>query len=584
MHKPDHGLTGCHIRRILTTIKPEALPILVLAVLIVLDSLLGVVPAILYQRIIDDALALHNAARLWFLCIVTLGAGILSTFIEFSVHWGTTALSQRQLTRFRVEVFSKMRRLPYHYYKTTPAGITVSRMTNDLAEAQSLATSVLPHVIGIVASIFATGSVMFSISWQTTLIILILAPLLLIPAEYLSRRLHALSINRMDSFAGFLQFVQERASAPGAMLSRLYADPGKEQQLFAAEVEKNRRGWMSIFMVNGLFGSAMSLIGAAGLVVVYLVGGLQVLHGTLSVGGLIAIASLVMRLYGPIQSISGLRLAFASASAGFTRFFEFIDLPEAWHETGNNISGMRNASLAVKHLTYTIKEDDKTATILDDVSFTVRSGEIVAVIGASGSGKSTLLSAITGLIHPTFGQIELNGVSVDTISTAEHCGSIGLLAQDSHFFHTSLRDNFTLVRPNVTEQEIEHACRQANIWSIVSSLDQGLDTILGDHGLRLSGGERARLALARLLIKNPRILLLDEPTAHLDMESEKLFMETLRSISQGRTILLVTHQREMIRFSDRVIEMADGRIINEITHKTFQKEFATLELTGMEVA
>lgn len=559
-------------KRIVATVRPDRLRMAGLASLITIASVLGVVPALLTRSIIDHGVLQGRADLVVLYGALALAVAVASFALRYLQQWLATSISQAQLCRLRAALFAKMQRLPWSYFVANPTGSTVSRLMTDPAEAQNLTSGVIPQLVSVVTAFASVAVAMTSISWKVTVAALLLGPLLLVPATVVGQRLRKLSHGRMQNMGSLMTVIEERASAPGAMLSRLYGTPSEELNRFKRENEENRRIGMAMFKAGAIYGSATGLLGAVAGVLAYWLGGLQAVRGEVSIGEIVAMAALVAGLYAPIESLSSLRMDILSSSASFQRIFAFLDLPD---ETGDTTSrddpkdrdSHRGLGLAVELIDVGVGQVGPSPR-LAEVSLSVRPGERVALVGPSGAGKSTLLLLLTGLVDYDHGLIRLDGAPLESMDRVHLRKTAGLLTQDTHFFHDSVRENLRLCRPDATDHSMEIACRQANIWHVVTGLDDGLDTSLGDHGGRLSGGERQRLAMARLLLLDPQLVLLDEPTAHLDPESEEAFLAAMEPALAGRTVIMATHRLSAIRDFDRILVLRHGRVAEVGTHET----------------
>lgn len=558
-------------KRIVATVRPDRPRLLGLALLITVASVLAVIPALLTRSIIDRGVLQGRADLVALFAGLALTVAVVSFALRYLQQWLATAISQAQLCRLRATLFEKMQRLPWTYFVTHPTGATMSRLTTDPAEAQNLTSGAIPQAVSVVTAFASVAVAMTSISWQVTVAALLLGPLLLFPASLVGHRLRKLSHGRMQNMGSLMTVIEERASAPGAMLSRLYSTPSGELTRFERENEENRRIGMAMFKAGAIYGTATGLLGAVAGVLVYWLGGLQAIRGELSIGEIVAMAALVAGLYAPIESLSSLRMDVLSSSASFQRIFAFLDLPDEtsgrrpWQPTDGE-DPTDGIGLRVELDEVGVGRPGPTAR-LSGVSVTIRPGERVALVGPSGAGKSTLLALLTGLIDRDHGRVWLNGAPIESLDRTDLRRTVGLLTQDTHFFHDSVRQNFRLCQPDALDRSIEVACRQANVWHVVTGLDQGLDTSLGDHGGRLSGGERQRLALARLLLLNPRLVLLDEPTAHLDLEAEAAFLSAVGPVFADRTVIMATHRLAAIRDFDRILVLRQGLVAESGTHE-----------------
>ncbi len=563
-------------RRVWAVLRPDRFKLVVLVTLTGLASVSAVLPAFITVRIVDDGISRGDArtVSMWGAAGVGVAAGLAG--LRYAQQWLANRISLDQLCRMRRAAFEKIMRLPLGYLERTPTGETISRTVTDPVEAQQLAGQVLPQMVGVVVSFLSIGSAMVTISWQVTVAALVLAPAVLVPAALVGRRLQSLNHQQMANAGDVITVIEERASAPGARLCRLYSTPEAQLRVFDRENEISRDLGLALFRSAGVYSAALGLLGAVAVVMVYWMGGLQALEHRTSVGEVVAMSVLVTQLYAPITALAGVRMDLIACSASFQRHLAFLDEPEELSDAPTTRAitvpepGLARrgipappAMVVVDHLSVPGDAGDR----LHEVSFELSPGGRLALVGPSGAGKSSLLDVLAGVLEPSQGSVWVAGEPLSAVRGAAP-RRIGLLAQDCHFFHESVADNLRIAAPSATDEDLERACRQANVWETVQGLPQGLDTSMGDHGGRLSGGERQRLAMARILLLDPSVILLDEPTAHLDPEAADYFLKTLQSALRGRTVIMSTHRLDAVQDFDQILVVSDGRIVARGDHLT----------------
>lgn len=541
-------------------LRPDLVPCLALALMITAAAVLAVVPALITKAILDQALPQGRPDLVLRYGLLALLAVTATAALRYGQQWLSTLIGQRQLSRIRLWMFAKLHTLRWAYFERTPAGATVSRLTTEPAEAQNMASGVLPQLLATLASFAAVAVAMATISWPVTVAAAVLAPAILLPASLIGRRLRALNAGRLHQMGEIIELISQRASAPGALVARLYSRPEVELAGFRRADQHNRRIGMSVFHIGALYSGATALLGAAAGVLVYVLGGLRVIEGQVSTGAVVALAALVAQLYAPIDALGSIRVQMVSARASWDRIDDFLALPD--EPAGDRVLPDRSGrGLAITFDGVGVRgpaaSDGERVRQLD---LEIAAGQHVALVGPSGAGKSTLLGLVIGLHRATVGQVRLDSTPVETLDRPSLRARVGLLAQTSHFFSRSVGEELRRCRPEAGDAELEDACRRAGIWDVITRLPDGLATPLGDHGSRLSGGEQQRLALARLLLLDPQVVLLDEPTAHLDEENAVRFVGQLHHLLAGRTVVLVTHDLQLAESFPRVVVMEAGRV------------------------
>jgi ATP-binding cassette subfamily B protein len=435
---------------------------------------------------------------------------------------------------------------------------------------------------------------MFLLSWQISLIALVLIPLFLLPARRVGRRLQRLTRESMQLDAAMGSTMTERFNVAGAMLVKLFGRPREESEVFAERAGRVRDIGVVQSMYGSVFFISLSLLAALATAVVYGVGGSLAVRGALQVGTLVALSQLLVRVYGPIASLSNVQISVMTALVSFDRVFEILDLKPLIAERPDAVVLPARAQSADGLVAPEIEFDDvsfrypsasevslaslesialraperpaSAAGVLHDVSFRAPSGQLTALVGPSGAGKTTITALAARLYDPNEGAVRIGGHDIRDVTLESLHDVVGVVTQDAHLFHDTIRANLTYARPEATELELIEACEAAQIWDLIASLPDGLDTVVGDRGYRLSGGEKQRVALARLLLKAPSVVVLDEATAHLDSESEVAVQRALKSALSGRTSLVIAHRLSTVREADQILVVDGGRIIEHGTH------------------
>ncbi len=484
----------------------------------------------------------------------------------------------------RTSVYDHVQRLPVAFFTRTRTGALVSRLNNDVIGAQRAFSNTLSQVVSQLVTLLATLAVMMRLSWQITLLALVLLPLFVVPARRMGARLARLERERADHNAAMGNQMTERFSAPGATLVKLFGRPREESAEFARRAGRVRDIGVRTAMVQHVFITSLTLVSSLALALVYGLGGYYALRGSLDAGAVVSLALLLTRLYAPLTSLAGARVEVMSALVSFQRVFEVLDLKPLIEEKPDAVSvadGPVSVEFDGVHFSYPAAEKVSLASledvatldarggeeVLHDISFRAEPGRMVALVGSSGAGKSTIASLAPRLYDTDSGTVRVGGTDVRDLSAASLRRTLGVVTQDGHLFHETIRANLLLPRPDATEEEVWEALRRARLRDLVASLPDGLDTVVGERGYRLSGGERQRLTIARLLLARPRIVILDEATAHLDSTSEAAVQEALGEALAGRTSIVIAHRLSTVRAADLILVLESGRIVERGTHE-----------------
>jgi ATP-binding cassette, subfamily B, bacterial len=580
----DRRLAPGTARRVLGYARPFRAQIAFFLVLVVVDAALVVATPLLLKELIDQGITPGDRGVVVRLSLIVAGLAVADAALTLVQRWYSARIGEGLIYDLRTEVFSHVLRQPIAFFTRAQTGALVSRLNSDVLGAQQAFTSVLSSVVSNVVSLALIIGTMASLSWQLTLASLALVPFFLIPARYMGRRLAGLSHAQMGLNADMGSRMTERFNVAGALLVKVFGDPRREDEEYAVRAAGVRDMGVRIAMNRSVFIVALTLVASLATAMVYGFGGLMAVGGTLTVGTLLALTALLARLYGPLTALSNVRVDVMTALVSFERVFEVLDLkplitekPSArplpagpvgveLDEVAFRYPSADEVSLA--SLESTAAGDRKgSGVVLRDVSFEVRPGELVALVGPSGAGKTTITNLVGRLYDPSAGSVRINGMDLRDATLESVHRTVGVVTQEAHLFHDTIRANLAYADPTATERQMVEALRAAQVWQLVGSLPEGLDTVVGDRGHRLSGGEKQRLALARLLLKGPGLVVLDEATAHLDSESEAAVQRALDSALEGRTALVIAHRLSTVRGADQILVVEDGRIVERGTHR-----------------
>jgi ATP-binding cassette, subfamily B, bacterial len=578
------GLTPGTTRRVMEFARPYTRQLLAFLALVIVDAVLVVATPLLFKKIVDDGVLKHDRSLVTILAIVIAGLAVGEALLTLAQRWYSSRIGEGLIYDLRTKVFGHVQRMPLAFFSRTNTGSLVSRLNNDVIGAQRAFTSVLSGVVSNVISLALVVGTMLVLSPMITLLALVMVPLFLFPAKWAGRKLSGLTREQMQTNAAMSAMMTERFNVGGAMLVKLFGRPVDEQQQFETNSATVRDLGIKIAMTGRIFYSALTLVAALAGALVYGIGGQLAISSTVSVGTLLALAALMGRLYGPLTSLSNVRVDVLTALVSFERVFEVLDLEPMIQDRPDavEIGADEPPTVEFRHVDFSYPTADQislaslevvtgpdglTSTpVLHDVSLTLRAGEMVALVGPSGAGKTTLTHLVARLYDVTGGSVLVAGHDVREVQQKSLHDLVGYVTQDAHMFHDTIRANLMYAKPDATDAEVTAALQAAQVWGLVASLPDGLDTVVGDRGYRLSGGERQRLAIARLLLKAPRIVVLDEATAHLDSESEAAVQRALDAALEGRTSLVIAHRLSTVRHADRIVVINDGRVVEEGTH------------------
>jgi ATP-binding cassette, subfamily B, bacterial len=552
-------------------------------VLVVIDAVIGVVNPLLFRSIIDKGIPEHNKSLIIGLALVAAALAVIDTGLTIGIRWVSAKVGEGLIFDMRSKVFEHIQKMPIAFFTRTQTGALISRLNNDVIGAQQAFTDTLSSVVSNLISVTLVLIVMFFLSWQITLISLIILPLFVLPAKRVGRRLSAITRESYGLNAQMNTTMNERFNVSGALLVKLFGRPKDERDAFESKAGRVRDIGVTQAMYARIFISALTLTAALATAVVYGWGSVQVVDGSLQLGTVVALTAYLTRLYGPLTALSNVQIDVLTALVSFDRVFEVLDLPPMITDKPDARQVPPGpARIEFDHVAFRYPNADEVSLaslesvavldptansqVLFDVTFTAEPGQLVALVGPSGAGKTTISQLLPRLYDVTAGAIRINGTDLRDVTMESLTATIGVVTQDAHLFHETIRENLLYAKPGATEGELAAALAGAQIATMVDSLPDGIDTVVGDRGYRLSGGEKQRLAIARILLKAPEVVVLDEATAHLDSESEAAVQQALGAALLGRTSLVIAHRLSTVREADMILVLDHGRIVQRGRH------------------
>jgi ATP-binding cassette subfamily B protein len=581
------------IRRIIGYARPYRWKLLLFLLVTSLDAMVVVVNPLLLRELIDNGIIARNQGVVLAVALTVAGVALFDALLGVLNRWFSARIGEGLIYDLRTQVFDHVQRQPIAFFTRAQTGSLVSRLDGDVVGAQQAIVGTLSSVLSNVLSLVVILITLFYLSWLVSLIALALIPLFIYPARRLGRRLQRLSRESMQLNAEMGSTMTERFNVAGAMLAKLFGRPREESELFATKAAKVREIGVTRDMYGSVFMIAVTLLTAMLTASVYGVGGSLVINGALQFGTLVALAQLLTRVYGPIASLSNVQVQVMTALVSFDRVFEVLDLEPLVKEKPGAVALPRKLpgsdeapDIRLDHVSFryptasevslaslesialqTPERSDAAAGVLHDISLTAPAGQLTALVGPSGAGKTTITALVARIYDPNDGAVLIGGHDLRDVTMESLHDVVGVVTQDAHLFHDTIRANLLYARPSATEAELIEACGAAQIWDLISVLPDGLDTIVGDRGYRLSGGEKQRVALARLLLKAPSIVVLDEATAHLDSESEAAVQQALETALRGRTSLVIAHRLSTVREADQILVIEAGQVVERGTHE-----------------
>jgi ATP-binding cassette subfamily B protein len=584
------------VRRIASYARPYRLDLVIFLTLTAVSSVVAVAVPLLMQTIIDRGILPKDMAVVLWVAGAVAGLALLGAVLSIATRWFSARIGEGLIYDLRTEVYEHVQRQPLAFFVRAQTGSLVSRLNSDVIGAQQAITSTLSSVISNVIGLVLVLAAMLYLSWLVTVVTLVMMPFFIIPARLVGRRLQRLTRESMQLDAEMSSTMTERFNVAGAMLVKLFGHPADDARVFAGRAARVRDIGVTTAMYGSTLFIALSLLASMATAVVYGLGGGLVIHGAIQLGTLVALAALLSRLYGPITALSNVQVDVMTALVSFDRVFEVLDLKPLIAERPGAVAlpragrgaGAPAQPLAVQfdHVSFryptasevslaslesiALKAPERATAsqdVLRDVSFTAPAGQLTALVGPSGAGKTTITHLVSRLYDPRTGVVRIGGHDVADLTLDSLREAVGVVTQDAHMFHDTIRANLLYAQPGATEGELIEACRAAQIWSLIETLPDRLDTVVGDRGYRLSGGEKQRLAIARLLLKSPAVVVLDEATAHLDSESEVAVQHALKTALAGRTSLVIAHRLSTIREADQILVIEGGQIRERGQHE-----------------
>ena len=571
------------VKRIFSFARPYRTNIIIYLATVVVDAGLVVATPLLLKRLIDDGVIPKDASVVTNLAILVGLIAIADAGFNMLGRYFSSRIGEGLIYDLRSLVFSHVQKQSIAFFTRTQTGALISRINSDVIGAQQAFTATLSGVVSNVVSLFLVTITMLILSWQITIFSLLLLPVFLIPTKWVGRRLQSLTRESFGVNAEMSSTMTERFNVSGAMLVALYGEPAREREYFRSRARRVADIGIKMAMLNRLFFIALTSVAAIATAFAYGIGGHLAIQGGVTVGTLLAITALLARLYGPLTALSNVRIDVMTSLVSFERVFEVLDLEPMVKNRENakvlqttqpriefknvNFSYPRAEEISLASLESAAKaETVQSGQVLNDLSFVAAPGTMTALVGPSGAGKTTISALLPRLYDVTDGAISIDGHDIRDLTLESLRDSIGVVMQDAHLFHETIAENLRYAKQDATEEEMINACKSAQIWNLIDSLPNRFETMVGERGHRLSGGEKQRLAIARLLLKSPSVVILDEATAHLDSENEQLVHAALQNALKGRTSIVIAHRLSTVRDADQILVLEKGSIVERGTH------------------
>ena len=571
------------VKRIFSFARPYRTNIIIYLATVVVDAGLVVATPLLLKRLIDDGVIPKDASVVTNLAILVGLIAIADAGFNMLGRYFSSRIGEGLIYDLRSLVFSHVQKQSIAFFTRTQTGALISRINSDVIGAQQAFTATLSGVVSNVVSLFLVTITMLILSWQITIFSLLLLPVFLIPTKWVGRRLQSLTRESFGVNAEMSSTMTERFNVSGAMLVALYGEPAREREYFRSRARRVADIGIKMAMLNRLFFIALTSVAAIATAFAYGIGGHLAIQGGVTVGTLLAITALLARLYGPLTALSNVRIDVMTSLVSFERVFEVLDLEPMVKNRENakvlqttqpriefknvNFSYPRAEEISLASLESAAKaETVQSGQVLNNLSFVAAPGTMTALVGPSGAGKTTISALLPRLYDVTDGAISIDGHDIRDLTLESLRDSIGVVMQDAHLFHETIAENLRYAKQDATEEELIQACKSAQIWTLIDSLPNRFETMVGERGHRLSGGEKQRLAIARLLLKSPSVVILDEATAHLDSENEQLVHAALQTALKGRTSIVIAHRLSTVRDADQILVLEKGSIVERGTH------------------
>lgn len=574
----DQKLKAGTIKRIANFATPYKWHIVFFLITVVIDAFLIVATPLLLRKLIDEGVIPQNGVLVTKLAMLVGLLAVADSLMSIIGRWFSSRIGEGLIFDLRSLVFSHVQKQSIAFFTRTQTGALISRINSDVIGAQQAFTSTLSGVVSNVVSLVLVAVTMLILSWQITIVSLSLLPLFLLPTKWVGKKLQSLTRASFQVNAEMSSTMTERFNVSGAMLVALYGKPANEHEYFSSRARKVADIGISIALLNRIFFVALTSVAAVATAFAYGIGGHLAISGAITVGTLLAITALLSRLYGPLTALSNVRIDVMTALVSFERVFEVLDLEPMVQDSPHAIElESSNPGIEFKDVTFAYPRADEislaslesvskpetapSGEVLRNVSFIAQPGTMTAVVGPSGAGKTTISALIPRLYDVTSGAILVGGIDIRGLTLESLRSCIGVVMQDAHLFHETIAANLRYAKPDATFEQMREACRSARIWSLIESLPNGFETMVGERGHRLSGGEKQRIAIARLLLKQPSVVILDEATAHLDSENEALVHEALSIALKGRTSIVIAHRLSTVMEADQILVLDKGVIV-----------------------
>lgn len=572
------------IKRIISYGRPYKSQISIFLITVVIEALLVISSPLLLRELIDKGVIPKDPGLVTKLALAVGLLAVVDAFFNIFGRWYSARIGEGLIYDLRSQVFAHIQRQSIAFFTRTQTGALISRINSDVMGAQQAFTGTLSGVVSNVVSLVLVVTTMLILSWQITVVSLLLLPVFLLPTKWVGKRIQALTRDAFNLNATMSSTMTERFNVSGALLVNLYGKPAKEENFFRTRARKVADIGIQTAMLNRVFFVGITSVAAVATAFAYGIGGHLAIGGSISVGTLLAITALLARLYGPLTALSNVRIDVMTALVSFERVFEVLDLhPMITDKPNAKVLSQKNLQIDFEDVVFTYPRAEEislaslesaakpetvdTGEVLKGISFTAAAGTLTAIVGPSGAGKTTMSALLPRLYDVTRGAIRIDGQDIRDFTVQSLRDSIGVVMQDAHLFHETIAENLRYAKEDATEAEMIEACKSAQIWELVSSLPNGFDTMVGERGHRLSGGEKQRLAIARLLLKAPAIVILDEATAHLDSENESLVQAALKEALKGRTSIVIAHRLSTVMEADQILVLEKGRIVERGKHE-----------------
>ena len=572
------------IKRIISYGRPYKSQITIFLITVVIEALLVISSPLLLRELIDKGVIPKDPGLVTKLALAVGLLAVVDAFFNIFGRWYSARIGEGLIYDLRSQVFAHIQRQSIAFFTRTQTGALISRINSDVMGAQQAFTGTLSGVVSNVVSLVLVVTTMLILSWQITVVSLLLLPVFLLPTKWVGKRIQALTRDAFNLNATMSSTMTERFNVSGALLVNLYGKPAKEENFFRTRARKVADIGIQTAMLNRVFFVGITSVAAVATAFAYGIGGHLSISGSISVGTLLAITALLARLYGPLTALSNVRIDVMTALVSFERVFEVLDLhPMITDKPNAKVLSKKNLQIDFEDVVFTYPRAEEislaslesaakpetidSGEVLKGISFTAPAGTLTAIVGPSGAGKTTMSALLPRLYDVTRGAIKIDGQDIRDFTVQSLRDSIGVVMQDAHLFHETIAENLRYAKEDATEAEMIEACKAAQIWELVSSLPNGFDTMVGERGHRLSGGEKQRLAIARLLLKAPAIVILDEATAHLDSENESLVQAALKEALKGRTSIVIAHRLSTVMEADQILVLEKGLIVERGKHE-----------------